>query len=531
MSEKNLSKKKIEDIINNLVHNTKSRRKEYVSKLENTMTKSYDKTSKQLNHILVNSKKRDKKGKEKVESNNSILLNKINKKEKIPDVMILLYKYLIPLNEMFFIKLNSDNWITNKLIYKDLKIEKTSMPFISFPYNYTSNLYKMDSLTSYETISKDQTAFMNYFQHFLMFIKLFPFNEIIVCGHSIYIRLLLKYFFKGEKQDKTIKKLSSMNSFSIQFNLKYNQNEMKKIIIIRHGHSCHNQLKQVGENSKNIIDKVFYNANRALSVEPKLSLYGTIGSLYFGKILNSFDINKETVHLFCSCLIRTWLTILLLVVPNIDPNVTKHIYLHIIPFIKEIELGNGNFRQKFSEQITMLLDYLNDLQLFIVTLNKYKHLYKENLFAHEIINRSKIFFDNLVKIPIYIESYLFNEESKIESSIKIYGVKNENSEFITINAEKIEKVFLNIHKKAMLLINEDEKDTKNNIIQKNPLDLKNTNHFLFEKLMVFKGFPVANEQNFTDDLLLEVFCGKNSSKSILEYDSLLTDNYYDILEE
>ena len=100
-----------------------------------------------------------------------------------------------------------------------------------------------------------------------------------------------------------------------------------EFVITRHGHSCNN-LK-AGKSSFSVMD-------RAQEFDPGLSIYGILTTLLKTSKIDSLDTEDtryKSSEVFVSPLIRTWLTSLLLYLPNLQKG--KELDLHVSPYLIE----------------------------------------------------------------------------------------------------------------------------------------------------------------------------------------------------
>ena len=103
--------------------------------------------------------------------------------------------------------------------------------------------------------------------------------------------------------------------------------EKNTFVITRHGHSCNN-LK-AGKSSFSVMD-------RAQEFDPGLSIYGILTTLLKTSKIDSLDTEDtryKSSEVFVSPLIRTWLTGLLLYLPNLQKG--KELDLHVSPYLIE----------------------------------------------------------------------------------------------------------------------------------------------------------------------------------------------------
>ena len=123
--------------------------------------------------------------------------------------------------------------------------------------------------------------------------------------------------------------------------------------IFRHAFSCNN-LKDV----KASFGKLF--ASLEKDAEPSLTVWGILQTL-----LKSSELNVKTNFVCVSSLLRTWLTSILLFLPNVDS-----LTLIVSPFLKESEMFSGDFGNmplSFDKQIEKLQVFIR--QLYIIYVN------------------------------------------------------------------------------------------------------------------------------------------------------------------
>lgn len=490
------------------------------------------KFSKKINEDEKNTKQQKTK-QHKTKERKTVNVQQVSKKSKRklsnitnmyywPDLLISFQKLFLPLNNLFFSKMKSDHWVKPLLKYD------TQFPIVvtSFPLTTLSlKTYETDSIgNTKDIVLKDEELFKTYFSHFMWFIYQFTQHHhytkvfgqknnqfsFTICGHSHYIRALIQALLSKSMSPENniiVKQLSKMNSFSITLKVVINNQTTIHLILIRHGHSCHNQIKQISSNKSNIFESFLTNASRALLSEPKLSFYGTIGSIYLGTLLISLmnekkqffqevcskDNKTDILQLFGSSLIRTWLTILLLIVPNITNRNIKKIHLHISPFLKEVEIGKGNNRLSFQEQIEAVMDYFIEFVTLCNYLQLHFHLFQENDFFCKFFTTTCCFFQQLTLSPVYIISYLFQDINN-QNVVKIFATKNDKNVF-SIHHE--------INVKETTFVSEIINET---CFQQN-IDFK-TN---FHDLHVYRGFPIPTNDMINDSNLTTLFCSSNIS--------------------
>ena len=484
-------------------------------------------------------------------SSSSAATTTTNSTHETPDLVLSLYKLFLPLNDVFFNKDKKDDWIKNKLQYSTtLMINKNIKLYL--PTIFDVRMYKTDTISenTLDIINKQKSKFMDYFMHFLNFLTFFPSDELfktsyeqtfIVCGHSIYIRTLLEAIVTSDEKN-IIKNLSNMNSFSITLDVKLSNSTHFKLLLIRHGHSCHNQIKQMSETKSNFVDKMYTNFSRAIKPEPKLSLYGTIGTIYLGTLLTELlpqqglfseikhSSKQKVIHLFGSSLIRTWLTILLLTVPNITNKHVEKVHLHVSPFIKEVEIGSGNNRMPFLEQISTIIEYFTEFGQLVCFLNQYQSHFHQSPFFEKFLSTANKFFANLEKYPIIIESYLYDEsiyarqEKEEQESSKqykskqdvIYAVKlsaklqkTKTINEISIQHEYIDRIHLKVH--DTLLKNTYNNNSSSSSSSSSRSSSRSSSKSLdLQNLQLFRGFPIPSNELLLDENITRYLCSEEN---------------------
>jgi len=131
--------------------------------------------------------------------------------------------------------------------------------------------------------------------------------------------------------------------------------DIKEFIITRHAFSCNNLMERKYKHGS------IY--SRATELDPGLSMFGIVSTLLKTSKVGMDRYRSNTV--FVSCLIRTWMTSILLYLPHIEHDDT--LSLVISPFLKEKHLSfltdGGNLPKDIVSQIVALVHFFNNLSI------------------------------------------------------------------------------------------------------------------------------------------------------------------------
>ena len=217
--------------------------------------------------------------------------------------------------------------------------------------------------------------------------------------------------------------------------------------ITRHAHSCNN-LKEgkASANMKGTFLKDYNFFDRTFEHDPGLSFYGVIASIL--KTANVSDDRYKSDTVFVSCLVRTWMTAILLYLKNITSDTLtlvispylkeKHVSLNLAtaPAVglasffkswKKMAIGNtstmtypwnglwtidgGNLPKDIGEQIIMLIHFFKNLSVIFLYLDKKDRSENENeTKIHDVLNN---FIGKKIKLVIP------NGESNFEITIPL----------------------------------------------------------------------------------------------------------------
>ena len=166
----------------------------------------------------------------------------------------------------------------------------------------------------------------------------------------------------------------------------------------RHGYSCNN------------INITYVEKAIKSDFDPSITSWAIMETFEHGKI-NKGYFNSNKVYV--SCLIRTWMSAVLLYIHHINDYLSdnKVLYLNIIPFLKEKHKGlllkgldTGNYPDKLFNQINKFHDFLK--------------------YSIKLLRDSKMLFQNLTIIIKSLDLYTitFNIDENYEITIKINDI-------------------------------------------------------------------------------------------------------------
>jgi hypothetical protein len=206
-----------------------------------------------------------------------------------------------------------------------------------------------------------------------------------------------------------------------------------QFVITRHAHSCNN-LKEQKVDKLSVFD-------RTSEHDPGITIYGMLATLLKTTRLNNLETSIEkdryqSNKVYVSCLVRTWMTAIMLYLPNISENLElvispfikeKHITLSPTesnfvqiakPFLKKNRLytgapvpvksidsnngistiDGGNLPKDIGEQIIMLIHFFNNLSIIFEYL--FEYLKEINNESNTTNNKNTIIalFDSLNKM-------------------------------------------------------------------------------------------------------------------------------------
>ena len=144
------------------------------------------------------------------------------------------------------------------------------------------------------------------------------------------------------------------NSYVQDQNQNQEINELE-FIITRHAFSCNNLLERKGS-----LSNAYNVRGRSNELDPGLAMYGVITTLLKSLAVGEERYNSNTV--FVSCLIRTWMTAILLYLPY-----QEELTLVISPYLKEqhkfFSTDGGNLPKDIVNQLVALIHFFNNLSI------------------------------------------------------------------------------------------------------------------------------------------------------------------------
>jgi hypothetical protein len=208
--------------------------------------------------------------------------------------------------------------------------------------------------------------------------------------------------------------------------------------ITRHGYSCNNI--NISKNKK-----ILYSDK-----DPTLTSWGVFETFKHGKEhINYFNSN----NIYVSCLVRTWLTAILLYIHHVNKNTpnNKIILLNIVPFLKEKHLNlviakdKGNTPDILNKQINKLILLLKYCITFFtkddIKLFKDLTIIIKSLDLYNI----SIYIDNKLNIKTEINFIKRDKLNSISGLIKVKDItfKSYNNTF-NDNSKKADSKIINI---------------------------------------------------------------------------------------
>ena len=279
-------------------------------------------------------------------------------------------------------------------------------------------------------------------------------NDVRIVCHSHLMKSIVKQN-KSYLNNVSTKIMKNENLWKIFLLNEYeNENEGKKITIIRHANTFSNILKEKGKA-----------INQHAEKDTKLSIYGIFTSLIQCNLLKDEEEKSEILidstkgpkqlmnmkscpnFIYVSVLIRTWMTAICLYLPRMVDGkkiIDNNFSLIVSPYIKENEFGFDNQPDKIDIQIKNIVSFLE----WLISIKDLDFLNK-NLIIKDNLNKINTFFDNNGIINIASYNY---EDNTLKS---IYFIKKNNTNkklfsklIATQKNENINKI-VNIHIKII----------------------------------------------------------------------------------
>jgi hypothetical protein len=280
----------------------------------------------------------------------------------------------------------------------------------------------------------------------------------------------------------------------------------------RHGYSCNNI-------------NITYNEKAIKSdYDPSITLWA-IKETYDHGMKNIDFFNSSNIYV--SCLVRTWMTTILLYIHYASKN-NKLIILNIVPFLKEMHnkkslkgLDTGNYPDKLNKQINRLVKYLK--------------------FSFKVLRNNSKIFKNIKIVIKSLDLYniLLDINNKLDITVSVLNINNNiiktygNKKFNGINViEKPIKFNINYIK----YLHKVKKKVNNKVNNKyiklsiNDKKLKNSNyknyikiHNAYDGLVFYKvnkninyfiNWFYENELNINNNKIISKSYNKNSNSNI-----------------
>lgn len=181
---------------------------------------------------------------------------------------------------------------------------------------------------------------------------------------------------------------------------------MKTFFITRHAHSCNN-LKEAKDGITSVFD-------RSIEHDPGITLYGCLACLSKTATLQELNDKRYTSDIvYVSCLVRTWMTAILLYLPNVK----QTLHLIISPFIKEKHILLASFGNAAASAITRFVKKSNPQVKSNYGVNKNK----DSLYTIDGGNLPKDIGEQLIMLI-----HFFNQLSVVDESLNTSLVSNPN---------------------------------------------------------------------------------------------------------